>query len=264
MASPASIRSLILDMDGVLWRSFQPIGDLPRVFGAIQSRGWNLMLATNNATRAPEEYVEKLQDLGVAISPEQVINSGIVTAFYLEKHFPQGGPLYVVGEQGLINVLAAAGFFHTGAQKPLAVVVGLDRRFDYEKMNVASCWVREGVPFIGTNPDATFPTPQGLVPGAGAVIKAVETASGVQPSWMGKPSPEMYRVAMQQLGTTPQETLVAGDRLETDIAGGQALGCLTGLVLSGVTSSEQAACWKPQPDWIAADLTELLEKTSIK
>ena len=120
--------------------------------------------------------------------------------------------------------------------------------------------IRSGLEFIGTNPDRTYPTPGGLIPGAGAILAAVEAATDICPTIMGKPSPEMYRVAMERLETRPEETLVVGDRLETDIAGGQQLGCKTGLVLSGVTSLQAAHSWIPAPDWIEQDLTALLDR----
>jgi 4-nitrophenyl phosphatase len=120
------------------------------------------------------------------------------------------------------------------------------------------------VPFYGTNPDATYPTPEGLAPGAGTIIGAIEIASGVKAHLMGKPSPDMYRIAIERLGTSPTETLVIGDRLDTDITGGQAAGCLTGLVLTGVSTLADALNFTPRPDLIAEDLTNLLELTRVK
>jgi 4-nitrophenyl phosphatase len=120
--------------------------------------------------------------------------------------------------------------------------------------------IRSGMPFIGTNPDKTFPTPEGLVPGAGAILASVEAATSVQPIIVGKPSPEMYLVALERMGVYPASTVVVGDRLETDIAGGQQLGCKTGLVLSGVTGFQAARAWVPSPDWIEPDLTALLDR----
>ncbi|MGE5224648.1 MAG: HAD-IIA family hydrolase [Omnitrophica WOR_2 bacterium] len=256
-AKTSHIRGLIVDMDGVLWRGTEPVGDLPAIFRRIREHGWRIVLATNNATRTPEQYQEKLLSYGVDLSPNEIINSAIATARYLSRRFPQGGPVYIVGEEGLVEALSAAGFYAC-MQDPVAVVVGMDRQFTYEKMRVANQLIRNGALFIATNTDKTFPTPDGLVPGAGAVIAGIETAAGVSPMVIGKPSTEMYRVSLDLLHTSPAETLAIGDRLETDIAGGQALGCLTALVLSGVTSIEQAKAWQPKPDWIAKDLAELL------
>jgi 4-nitrophenyl phosphatase len=134
----------------------------------------------------------------------------------------------------------------------------MDRCLTYDQLARATLLIRSGLPFIGTNPDRSFPTPQGLVPGVGAILAAVETASDVKPVIVGKPQPEMYRFALERLGLTPQETLVVGDRAETDILGAQKIGCRTALVLSGVTSPQAAQDWKPAPDWIGPDLTSLL------
>jgi 4-nitrophenyl phosphatase len=251
------IRGLILDMDGVLWRGAQPLGNLPGIFDKMQAKGLRVILATNNATASAAQYLEKMLSYGVVLEPWQVINSSQATALYLSRRFPAGGAVYVIGEEGLVSTLSAAGFTvnPTGAQ---AVVVGMDRKLTYEKLRTATLLIRAGVPFIATNPDRTFPVPEGLVPGAGAIVAAVETATDVKPIVIGKPEPEMYLAALERLGTTPAETLVVGDRLETDIAGGQAIHCPTALVLSGVTSPEQAQAWMPAPELVLPDLTSLM------
>ena len=258
-----AIQAIILDMDGVLWRGSETIGDLPALFQEMKRRGWKVMLATNNATRSISQYVDKFNDLGVPIESWQVINSGQAAAHYLKQLYPKGGPLYIVGEQGLINTMAEAGFFQS-EDHPLGVLAGLNRQLTYEMLKKACLLIRSGLPFYGTNPDATFPTPEGLIPGAGTVIGAIEIASGVQAHLMGKPSPEMYRIAIERLETEPSRTLVVGDRLDTDIAGGQVLGCLTGLVLTGVSTFEEAHRQTNPPDIIAEDLTSLLELTRCK
>jgi 4-nitrophenyl phosphatase len=140
------------------------------------------------------------------------------------------------------------------------VVAGMDRKLTYDKLRRATLLIRAGAPFIGTNPDKTFPVPEGLIPGAGSILAALETATGVTPLIMGKPSPAMYEVALMRLGTSPAETLVIGDRLETDIEGAQKIGCRTGLVLSGVTTAVQARLWKPQPDIIAENLESIVKR----
>jgi 4-nitrophenyl phosphatase len=260
-----NIRAAILDMDGVLWRGSQPIGDLADIFRRIASLGWRILLATNNATRSPEQYLERFRSYGVFLEPWQVLNSAQAAAIYLKQHYPQGGTVYVIGEEGLISALSEAGFHHSTDRPlelvppPLAVVSAMDRGLTYEKLRTATLLIRRGAPYIATNPDVTFPTPDGLVPGAGSIVAALEASSGVKAIVMGKPAPEMYRVALERLGTTPQETLVVGDRLETDIAGGQALGYPSGLVLSGVTTLAMAHAWKPPLDIIAKDLAALVD-----
>jgi 4-nitrophenyl phosphatase len=272
--SPADIstlKALILDMDGVLWRGEQPIGDLPEVFSKIAAMDLRVTLATNNATLSTRQYLNKLTGLGVHLQPEQIVNSSQAAAHYLARRYPRGGAVYVVGEAGLVDTLAEQGFLSVesdgkpnpaGERQILAVVVGLDRELDYHKLTAAARLVRAGATFIGTNPDRTFPAPDGLVPGAGAILAAIEAAADIPPVIVGKPSPEMYTVALQRMGIKPGDALVVGDRLETDIIGGQQLGCPTALVLSGVTTVEAAGRWQPAPDWIAPDLTTLLSLIS--
>lgn len=253
------IKALILDMDGVLWRGDEAIGNLPEIFHTIEKRGWQVMLATNNATRSAVQFLKKLAGYGVTLEDWQVINSPVVTALYLEKLFPGGGPVYILGEEGVHSALNEKGFFHA-EEDVLAVVVGLDRQLSYDKLSRATLHIRSGKPFIGTNPDKTYPMPEGLVPGAGAVIAVVETASDTKATIMGKPMPEMYCACLERMRVNAEDVLVVGDRLETDIAAGQSLGCRTALVLSGVTTLEMAEEWQPKPDWIGSDLTTLVSE----
>lgn len=253
-----SIHSLILDMDGVLWRDSQPLGNLPDIFERIDKLGWKVCLATNNSTASIEEYLLKIGSLGVNLQPQQVITSSLATAHYLCRKYPSGGQVYIIGETGLIQALEERGYTQS-EEDALAVVVGFDRQVTYEKLCRATLLIRSGLPFIATNSDKTYPTPQGLAPGAGAILSALETATDIKPHVVGKPAPELYQVALERMGADVETTLVVGDRLETDIAGAQALGCLTALVLTGVTSNQEAHAWRPAPDWIADDLTNLLK-----
>jgi 4-nitrophenyl phosphatase len=253
-----NVRGLILDMDGVLWKDKTAIGDLPRIFAEIRRRGWKVILATNNATLSADQYVQKLAGFGVSMERRYIVNSAQATAYYLHQRFPEGGAVFIIGESGLEAELAAQGFF-VSEHQPVAVVVGLDRAITYEKLLKASLLVRSGTPFIATNPDMTYPTPAGLAPGAGTFVVAVQAASGQPPVIIGKPEPEMYRQAMERMDLEPLETLVVGDRLDTDISGAQRIGCPTALVLSGVSTQSEATEWNPPPDCIAVDLSSLLE-----
>jgi 4-nitrophenyl phosphatase len=256
---PTKIRALILDMDGVIWRSNEPIGDLPSIFKQIDKLGWKVVLATNNATKSIQQFLTKLESMGVTLETWQVINSAVATAHFLSQQHPEGGNVYVVGEPGLVEILAGKGFKHSD-ENPLAVVAALDRSINYEKLRTSTLLIRSGVPFIGTNPDRTFPTPEGQVPGAGSILATIEAATDVQPLVIGKPNPIMYQFALERMNTTPEETLVVGDRLETDIAGAQNLGAPSALVLSGVTSEEAAWEWEPSPDLIADNLANVLRE----
>jgi len=252
------IKAIISDMDGVIWRGNQAIGDLKKIISIINEREYQLVFVTNNATLSIDQNLEKLRDFGIFLEDWQVLNSAVAVAHLLLRRFPDGGPVYVVGENGLVSILADYGF-KLSHQDAIAVVVGLDRMLTYEKLKQATLLIRSGIPFYGTNPDKTYPTPQGLIPGAGSVIAAVEASTDIKPILAGKPATFMYELALQRLGISPDEAIIVGDRLDTDIAGGQVLGCVTGLVLSGVATENEARLWQPQPDFIARDLENLIE-----
>ncbi|MFZ3070350.1 MAG: HAD-IIA family hydrolase [Anaerolineaceae bacterium] len=255
------VRGLILDMDGVVWHDSEPIGDLPEIFKGISDMDLKVVFATNNATKTVGEYQEKLLGFGVKIQPEQIITSAEAAANYLKAHFPQGSYVYVVGSPSLKRVILHKGFqvaSEEDFQLANMVVVGLDTSITYDRIRNAALLVRSGAPFIATNADATYPTPQGLYPGAGTMVSAIATASGQEPLVIGKPFTAMYEHAFEVLGTTPEQTFGIGDRLETDVASAQSAGCLAGLVLSGVSTLEEASLWSPAPDLIAKDLSDLL------
>ena len=252
------LKALILDMDGVIWRGDQPLGDLPMIFAEINRRGYRTILATNNATLSDDQYLVKLRKFGVELEEWQIISSPDVAANFLKKRYPAGGPVFVVGEIGMINTLAKYGFYQSD-QNVLAVVAGLDRQINYDKLARATLLIRSGAMFIGTNADPTLPMPEGLLPGAGSILAALEAATDIKSVVVGKPEPEIYLLALERLNTTPAETLIIGDRLDTDITGAQKLGCHTALLLSGVTGEADANAWRPVPDIIAPDITRLLE-----
>ncbi len=254
----AQIKALILDMDGVIWRGSQPLGNLPAIFDRINTLRLKVILATNNSTQTIDQFLIKLQGFGVNLQKWQVINSSEASAEILKGKYPDGGPAYFLGEEGLCLAMQAAGFYHD-PKAARFVIAGMDRKLTYEKLSQATLLIRSGVPFFGTNPDRSLPTPRGLEPGAGSILAAIEAATDTAPIVFGKPQPDMYQVALKRLQTKPDETLVVGDRLETDIAGAQKLGCRSGLVLSGATNEKQASQWRPAPDIIAEDLHRMLE-----
>jgi len=258
---PSHIKALILDMDGVIWRADAPIGDLAEIFARIEARGLKYVFATNNGTKTPEQYVERLAGFGVNVKPSQVVTSALGVAFMLSHKYPKGTKVFMIGEDGIKVALEEKGFevlSTNDAPEAKVVVMGIDRNITFDKMREATLLVRSGVPFYATNPDKTFPTPRGEIPGAGAWISVITTATEVEPIIAGKPFPFMMELSLEILGTKKEETLVVGDRLETDIAAGQAVGCKTALVLSGVSTKSQADVWQPQIDMIANDLSSLI------
>jgi 4-nitrophenyl phosphatase len=254
----AQIKALILDMDGVIWRDKHPIGDLSQIFRTVAERGLGYAFATNNSTSSVDMYIEQLRKNGIPANAEQIITSASATSKFLRDRHPEGGNVYVVGMEGLEITLNRFGFKNS-PEDAIAVVVGMDRTVTYEKLKTATLLIRKGVPFIGTNPDRTFPAPEGLIPGAGSMLAAIQTATDKDPLIIGKPKATIFSQAIEYLGERPENVLVVGDRIETDIAGGQAAGCRCALVLTGVSTREMGDAWTPEIDYIAQDLTELLE-----
>lgn len=261
---PKSIKSLILDMDGVIWRDNDPIGNLPEIFNRISDLGLKFAFATNNGTRTPEQYVARLAKYGVHVFANQIVTSSLTLAHLLKRQFPFGGNIFVIGEGGLVEALTTCGFNlvttgEVGNQTDIcAVVMGIDRGISFNNIAEAALLVRRGIPFYGTNPDLTFPTPRGEIPGAGAWISVVSIATNVTPIFAGKPAPELLNLARETLGTLEVETLVVGDRLSTDIAGGQAARMPVALVLTGVSTEAEALEWKPKINFIAQSLETLI------
>ena len=257
-----SIKSLILDMDGVLWKADAPIGDLAAIFRRIRERGLTYVFATNNSTRTSEQYVTRLKTFGVEAEPWQVVTSSQAAAYAMARRFPPGTKVFMIGEDGIRVPLEEKGFEILPleeAQNAEALVMGLDREITFQKAVEATLLVRKGIPFYATNPDKTFPTPRGLIPGAGAWYAIIVTATGIEPIVAGKPFPFLMELSLEQLGTNKLETLVVGDRLDTDILAGQRIGCHTALVLSGVSTREQAETWQPEIDIVVEDLATLVE-----
>jgi 4-nitrophenyl phosphatase len=258
---PSSARGLILDMDGVLWADSLALIDLPRTFSHFKDLGLAVTLATNNGTRTVDQYVEKLASFGVTVEPWQILTSALAVAEMIASRFPAGTPIFAIGGAGVMEALKTRGFellTPENAPNAAAVVFGIDRAINFEKMMEATLLVRAGKPFYATNPDKTFPTPRGQIPGAGAWLSVITTATNVQPQIAGKPAPHILQMALNRLGTTKEATYVVGDRLETDIAGGQGLGCPTVLVLTGVSTREQGETWQPKVDMIVPSLSALV------
>ncbi|MCI0398058.1 MAG: HAD-IIA family hydrolase [Chloroflexi bacterium] len=254
------IKNLIIDMDGVLWRGDTPMPGLADFFATLRQLRISFILATNNATLTPDQYVHKLARFGVQLSAGRILNSAEATAAHLAQHYPPGTPILAIGEDGLRQALANHGFtvVHrlsalaatVANGQPQAVVAGLDRHFCYDDLAAAALLVAGGAPFFGTNPDPSLPTEQGLLPGAGAILAAITATTGVRPTIIGKPGRGLYDEALRRLGGVPTDTAAVGDRLDTDIAGGLAAGLRTILLLSGVSRREEIATASVQPDWV--------------
>jgi 4-nitrophenyl phosphatase len=250
------LRGLVIDMDGVLWQGETPMPGLHEFFNTLQQRQIKFMLATNNNTQTPDGFVQKAAKMGVKVLPEQVVTAAVATVHYLCSKYPAGSRVYVVGEAALKGLISEAGFALADADVR-AVVATMDRQLAYDMLKRATLLIRAGADFIGPNPDTAYPTPEGLVPGGGAVLAAISAASDCQPLIIGKPESWMFRIALERMQLQPDETASLGDRLETDIAGGQRLGLKTILVLSGVSTAADLDTSPVQPTWVFSGIEEL-------
>ena len=251
------IASLVCDMDGVIYRGDQPIAGAPQAIMRLRSSGVRVLFCTNNSSQTVEEYRVKLGAMGIEATPDDILTSAVVTADVLKERGLKGKRTFIVGGAGMEAVARDAVLERTSSGKDAEVVlVGWDPSFDYSKMRHAADAVRAGAVFIASNSDATFPSPEGALPGAGAILASIEVASGRRAEVLGKPHKPMTDAIARRLGRGPRVAAV-GDRPDTDLAAGRAMGWMTILVLTGVTSREQSEALDPQPDLIAGSLADL-------
>jgi 4-nitrophenyl phosphatase len=261
-----NIRALIIDMDGVLWHGTQAIPGLVDFFQTLDELQIRYILATNNASLTPEQYVTKLAGMGVTVAQNKILTSGIATALYLSEHVkPTETRVFVVGEDGATQPLLERGFTLTGlyevnnSDDPVKkgadiVVCGKDETLTWAKLATATLNIRAGAKFIGTNADTTLPTEHGITHGNGAILAALEVATGITPTIIGKPEPIIYQQALTLLGTSPDETVALGDRLETDILGAVRTGIRSIMVLTGVSTEADLKDADYQPTWVMPDI----------
>ena len=235
------LSTFFLDMDGVLYLGDTPIDGAVKAVAYLRKKGKKIVFMTNNSAYTRGMYVRKLARMGIPARESEIITSAYATVLYLRKHSPRAR-LYVVGEPGLKKELKRGGFevLSDGrAERADFVVAGLDRTMSYKRLTAGVRALLAGVELIATNTDATYPTESGLCPGAGAVVGALSSSSGKPPKVViGKPSPNMIKLALAVAGSKPRETAILGDRLTTDIRAGKQAGLTTILVLTGVASRQ--------------------------
>lgn len=251
-----AIRHLIIDMDGVLYRGDETIPGAKEFFAFLRARPIGFILATNNSTRTAQQYVDKLAQMGVDVALSEILTSSQATAMYLETLAPRGTKVYVIGEEGLETAVRERGYIISGDGAGF-VVVGMDRRLTYEKLKVATLLIRGGARFIGSNPDKTLPTQEGFIPGAGAMLAAVEASTDVVPTIVGKPERTIFELALAKMGSSQEDTAIVGDRLDTDVLGGYNAGLTTILVLSGATPHQDVDSASVKPDLVFEDIGHL-------
>lgn len=254
----ADIHALVIDMDGVLWRGDTPLPGFQAFFDFLQTRHIPFVLATNNSRKTPDQYMQRLAKFGATVEKETVLTSSLATAAYLKNDLPIGSKAYVVGEIGIREAIQDVGLVVVDDDQAVDVVVaGLDMTLTYEKLKRATIFIRQGARFVGTNGDFTYPTETGLAPGSGSIVKAIEVSSGVVPTIVGKPERLMFDIAVDRLGVERSHIAMLGDRLDTDILGGQNAGLQTILVTSGVNSEADVNIKGIQPDAIFESIDHL-------
>jgi 4-nitrophenyl phosphatase len=254
-------QGFVFDMDGVLYRGEQQLPGVIDLINALTIRDIPYMLATNNSMATPAMYVAKLATMGIDTQPEHILTSATATEMYLKEHLPDGAKVYVIGMPALSEQLFRdASYVKTESadDDTAAVVVGLDQEFTYAKLKAGNRAIRNGARFIATNADATLPTEEGLVPGAGSIVSSLATASGVHPILIGKPEPTTLLMSARFMGLEPTHCVMVGDRLDTDILAGSRAGMLTALVLTGVSTRAEIATAEALPDLVFTDLTAML------
>ena len=259
-------KGFIFDLDGTVYRGDSLIPGADRVIRLLREKGKKVVFLSNKPLQTREDYASKLTRLGIPTQPDEVINSTFVMTNYLKKIAPEGR-LFVVGEAPFIEELEKAGFKITDEPREIDyVVVAFDRTFDYKKLNIAFQAIKKfGAHFVATNPDRTCPVEGGEIPDCAGMIAAIEAVTEKKVEVIvGKPSPIMIQAVLDVLGLRPEDCILIGDRLETDIKMGRDSGIATGIVLTGVTDEktlEESKHTSVQPDFVfqsIADVESLL------
>jgi 4-nitrophenyl phosphatase len=249
------VHALILDMDGTVYRGDAPIPGAFEALARCRENDVPVLFVTNNSTKSREEFAAKLTRMGHPTEPEQIVNTAHATGRLLARRYAKGTRVYVVGAAALSQAVTDAGFI-VSEKAAEVVVVGLDRGLTYDKLRTAVRLILNGAEFIATNPDRLIPHGRHLDPGAGAIMAAVEAATAHvrSPLVVGKPEPTLISLALQNLGTAPQNSVMVGDQLQTDVLAGQRAGLFSVLVTTGVPAGDVTAV---VPDRVISDLNEV-------
>jgi HAD superfamily hydrolase (TIGR01450 family) len=253
-----SDKGAIIDLDGTIYKGDAPIDGAAEAIQTLRDAGFRLLFLTNAAVRSRQSYSEKLAQLGIQATPEEILTSGVVTAEYLSQNHPQCTPL-VIGEEPLTDELRRVGLEPTSDPDAADVLVAsLDRNISYDTLTLALRTVDSETLFVVTNPDATRPGEDGELPSTGAIIGAIRGMTDRTPDIIpGKPSDETTNVALRLLDISSRDCLLVGDRLDTDIEMGRSAGITTVLVLSGVTTNSDLRNSGVSPDHVLDSLRDI-------
>ena len=245
------IRGVILDLDGTVYRGEREIPGAADFIAWLLDRGIRPLYVTNRSSRVPEEVRAQISGFGVPCSCDDVLTSSGAAARYLAT-----GSAYCIGEHGLSAALEEAGISLT-EKDPDYVVVGYDSHLTYAKLTTACRCIDGGARFLATNPDRVLYVEDGMLPGTGAIVAAVTTACGAEPEVIGKPEPLIFEMALAQMGLPPRDVIAVGDNIETDIRAADSAGIRSVLLLTGISTREDADRSPVKPTWIADDFTAL-------
>lgn len=253
-------QGLLIDLDGTLYHGERRIDGADEWIASLRECGLPFLFVTNNSTAAPELVAARLERMGITARADEVVTSAQAAAAYIAEHSP-GATVHIVGEAGLKLAAADAGLQLVDNGEARYVLQGLDRELDYSKLRHAVSLLLGGAEYILTNPDVLLPSDDGLLPGAGSLSALLSTASGVQPTVIGKPSRILVSYALRRIGLEAEQTWMVGDNMATDIAAGHGAGCGTALVLTGLTTLDNLPHYMEQtgmqPDGVFADLRQL-------
>jgi NagD protein len=245
----------LIDMDGVLISGKTMIPGAREFIERLTARNIQFLVLTNNSIYTPGDLAHRLQLIGLPIPRERIFTSAMATARFLQSQH-HNGSAFVVGESGLTEAIHDAGYVLTD-MRPDYVVLGETYSYNLERITRAIRLVAAGAKFVATNPDPTGPTDEGIVPACGAMAALIERATGKSPFFIGKPNPFMMRSALNYLGVHSENTVMIGDRMDTDVIAGVESGMGTILVLTGVTRREDVSRYPYQPTRICASVAEI-------
>jgi NagD protein len=249
-----------MDMDGVLVREEQAIPGAEEFLGRLRERGTPFLVLTNNSIYTRRDLAARLVANGLDVPEEAIWTSALATARFLEDQRP-GGSAFVIGEAGLTTALHDAGYTLT-ERAPDYVVLGETRTYSFERITRAIRLIAGGARFIATNPDPTGPSSEGPLPATGSVAALISRATGVDPYFVGKPNPLMMRSALNAIDAHSETAAMVGDRMDTDVVSGLEAGMETILVLTGVTTREQAERYPYRASRIVDSVAELIGELS--
>lgn len=249
-------KNYLIDMDGVLVRGQSLIEGAKEFIQTLKEKQRKFLVLTNNPKFTPQDLSHRLSILGLQIPVENIFTSAMAVGMFLKMQKPNG-TAYVLGESGLTTAIHQAGYIIT-EYSPDYVVLGETNNYNFNQITQAVRLIRNGSRFIATNPDPLGPTESGIVPACGAMAALIEKATGIKPFFIGKPNPFMMRSAMNYLGVHSENTIIIGDRMDTDIVAGVQTGVETILVLSGVTKAEDIERYPYRPTHIFNSVKEII------